>query len=291
MGKREDNYNKRRLRMSYITSVISISLVLFVIGLLGLVVLGGKKLGDYAKDNLKLQVFVKDSADSPAQIKSFMEKNNYAKTVDIITSNKALEEYQALMGENPMDILDANPLPTTLEITMTPNYANNDSMVKIETELKTYFASTIIDTHKDAPLIEDVNSNINKISIILLGVCIVLSLIMIALINNTIRLAIFSKRFVIKTMQLVGATGSFIKKPFIKTGVSQGIIASFISITCLGIICYWLYIKLPSIFTSEDILWIGIIASGIILLGVLISYISTSFAVQKFLKLKMDELY
>jgi len=188
-------------------------------------------------------------------------------------------------------LLDENPLPTTLEVTLKPEYANNEIIPQLESTILSNYPEDVAEVYKDVNLIEDVNVNINKISYILLGICVLLSLIMIALINNTIRLAIFSKRFLIKTMQLVGATGKFIRKPFIKAGMAQGLIGSLISTVALALIILWVRSALPQLFQSSDYMLFGGLILGVFLLGMIISYVSTRFAVQKFLRLKMDELY
>lgn len=293
MGKREDNYNRRRLRMAYITSVISVTLVLIVLGILGGVVISGKKLAEYAKENLKLQVFLNIGAAETKgeEVKEYIQSLEYVSNVRLITPEEALEEYKLKREEDPMLLLDENPLPTTLEVTLKPQYANNEVIPEIESNIMTQFPEDVAEVYKDATLINDVNVNINKVSIILLGVCLLLSLIMIALINNTIRLAIFSKRFLIKTMQLVGATKGFIRKPFIRTGTIQGLIGSAISSLVLAVIVIAINKSLPSLFKPEDFALLGGLILAIFMLGLGISYVSTRFAVQKFLRLKMDELY
>ncbi len=293
MGKREDSYNRRRLRMAYITSVFSITMVLLVLGILGGIIISGKKMAEYARQNLKLQVFLNIGAEATKaeEIKSYLESNQYIANVVLITPEEALADYKEKMKEDPMLLLDENPLPTTLEVTLKPEYANNEVIPELESAILSDYPDDIAEVYKDVNLIEDVNVNINKISYILLGICVLLSLIMIALINNTIRLAIFSKRFLIKTMQLVGATGKFIRKPFIKAGIAQGLIGSLISTIALAIIILSVKASLPQLFGSSDYVLFGGLIFGIFLLGMVISYASTRFAVQKFLRLKMDELY
>jgi len=279
--------------MAYITSVFSITMVLLVLGILGGIIISGKKMAEYARQNLKLQVFLNIGAEATKaeEIKSYLESNQYIANVVLITPEEALADYKEKMKEDPMLLLDENPLPTTLEVTLKPEYANNEVIPELESAILSDYPDDIAEVYKDVNLIEDVNVNINKISYILLGICVLLSLIMIALINNTIRLAIFSKRFLIKTMQLVGATGKFIRKPFIKAGIAQGLIGSLISTIALAIIILSVKASLPQLFGSSDYVLFGGLIFGIFLLGMVISYASTRFAVQKFLRLKMDELY
>lgn len=293
MGKREEGYNKRRLRIAYITSVFSVTMVLFVLGILGGVVIGGNKLAEYARQNLKLQVFLNigSTPERSEEIKSFILTSEYVADVRLISPEEALEEYKQKMEEDPMLLLDENPLPTTLEVSLKPQYANNKTIPEIEASIYAQYPDDVAEIFKDVHLINDVNANINKIGYVLLGICILLSVIMIALINNTIRLAIFSKRFLIKTMQLVGATAKFIRKPFIRSGTMQGLIGSLISSILLICIIVWVKSALPDLFNATDYALFGALILGIFLLGLAISYISTRFAVQKFLRLKMDELY
>jgi cell division transport system permease protein len=293
MGKREDNYNRRRLRMAYVTSVMSVTLVLLVLGILGGVVISGKKLAEYAKQNLKLQVLLNIGAEpgKAAEIKSYIESMDYVSTVVLITPEEALADYKQKYKEDPMVLLDENPLPFTLEVGLKPQFANNETIPEIESRILAQYPDEIAVIDKDVTLINDVNMNVDKISYALLGICILLSLIMIALINNTIRLAIFSKRFLIKTMQLVGATGKFIRKPFIVAGTTQGLIGSAISSLVLVCLIVWVKTALPELLTTHDYLLFGGLILGIFTMGLAISYISTRFAVQKFLRLKMDELY
>lgn len=293
MGKREDIYNKRRLRMAYITSIFSVTMVLFVLGVLGGILISGKKLAEYAKQNLKIQVFLNigSEQEKAEEIKSFILTNEYVSEVRLITPEEALEEYKQKNEEDPMLLLDENPLPMTLEVTLKPEYVNNKIISEIESVILGEYPDVVAEIYKDVNLINDVNVNIAKIGYILFGVCLLLSIIMIALINNTIRLAIFSKRFLIKTMQLVGATAKFIRKPFIRSGITQGLIGSVISSIALISIFFWVKTALPNLFNEADYLLFGGLILSIFLLGLLISYISTRFAVQKFLKLKMDELY
>ncbi len=279
--------------MAYITSVFSVTMVLFVLGILGGIILSGKKLAEHARQNLKLQVLLVYgiAPEKAAEIKAFIQANEYVADVLLISPEEGLAEYKERKEEDPTLLLGENPIPTTLEVTIKPQFANNEKIPEIEAAILAQYPDEVGEVYKDENLINEVNFNINRISYVLLGVCLLLSVIMIALINNTIRLAIFSKRFLIKTMQLVGATGKFIRQPFIRTGTIQGLIGSLISSIALVCILIWVKTAFPDIFKPEDYTLFGALILGIFALGMLISYISTRFAVQKFLRLKMDELY
>lgn len=294
MGKREDRYNRRRLRMAYFTSVLSIAMVLFVLGVLATITLSGHKLSGYMKEQLKLQVVMNYGVpeEDVEELRFMLEEAPYTRNATLISADDALQEFISERGENPMDVLDENPLPSSIELTLKPEYANTDSIQLIETSLMLAHGDQIFEVHKDEKMIDNVNGNIGKIRYGLLGVFALLTLVMIALINNTIRLAIYSKRFLIKTMQLVGATGSFIRRPFIYSGLLQGMVAGILSIIMLTAFSWWMVQQLPAaMFSVDDYASFGAIFLGILLAGLFISYISTFMAVRKFLRLKADALY
>jgi len=250
-------------------------------------------LAEQARQNLKLQVLMNlgTEQEKAEEVKTYVESLEAVSEVRLITPEDALLEYKGTHEDDPMSLLDENPLPYTLEVSLKSQFANNESIPEIESAILNQFPNDVAEVYKDVNLINDVNVNVNKISVVLLGICVVLSLIMIALINNTIRLAIFSKRFLIKTMQLVGATKGFIRKPFIRSGTTQGLIGSIISSIILGCIFLWISSAFPDLFEASDYLMLCGLIGGIFILGLLISYASTRLAVQKFLRLKMDELY
>ncbi len=293
MGKREETYNRRRLRVAYISSVFSITAVLFVIGILCTILFSANKISNFIKENLKITLLLQDnlSETDAMQLKNNISSAYYAKFVQLVSAEDALKDYRDATGENPLDILDENPLPASIAITLNAAYANNDSLALIEGELIAQHGDQIKEIQKDANLIESVNKNLTSIWYIFLALAGFLSLIMISLINHTIRLAIFSKRFLIKTMQLVGATNKFIKAPFLKSGLMQGFVAGIIASIGLIVVAYFLKEWLPGSFTANDFIIFGCIAILIILTGLIISYFSTSRAINKYLKLKLDELY
>lgn len=293
MGKKEESYNRRRLRVAYVSSIFSITAVLFVISILCTILFSANKISNFIKENIKITLLLQDniSETDAMQLKSNISAAPYAKMVELISAENALKDYISITGEDPMDILDENPLPSSISITLNASYANNDSLTHLEGELIAQYGSQIKEIQKDANLIESINKNLKTIWYIFLGLAIFLSIIMISLINHTIRLAIFSKRFTIKTMQLVGATSQFIRSPFVKSGVMQGFIGGILASIGLIIIAYFLKEWFPGMFGISDFIVFGFISIFIVLLGVCISFISTRKAINKYLKLKLDELY
>lgn len=293
MGKRADIYMRQRLRMAYIISVASIAMVLFVLGLIGLVVLSSHQISDYVKENLKLQIglITEISEEDAEDLRAQLQAQPYVKQVVLITPDQALEEFKQTWNEDPIEVLGFNPLGYTLELSLKADFTSVDSIRIIEARMMNDYADYIRGISKDETLIHEVNTNTRKIQIILAIVCLVLALMMVALINNTIRLAIYSKRFIIKTMQLVGATPGFIRRPFLINGLLQGLVAGFISVISLLFLVFVVAKKFLQGEAVFDSTILAVLLSAIVLAGITISYISTFFAVRKFLRIRIDELY
>lgn len=293
MGKREEQFNRRRLRMAYITSVVSITLVLFVLGLIGTILLSAGKLTTYVKENLKLQIGLNSETDAETaeEIRLGIQAKEFTKNAVLITPEEALEEFKKTWNEDPTIVLGFNPLGYTIELTLKAEYTDVESMNYIENTLLANYGEWIRGISKDENLIREVNANTQKIQWILLGISLLLGIIMVALINNTIRLAIYSKRFTIKTMQLVGATAAFIRKPFLVTGILQGLLASILSIFSLTVLIFYLSQRFDYSLEITDWAYLLVFFGLLTGLGIIISYLSTYLSVRKFLKLKVDELY
>lgn len=293
MGKKEERFNRRRLRMAYIISVVSITLVLFVLGLIGIILFSAEKLSTYVKENLKFQIGLNSEVDDEKaeDIRIGIQMREFTKSAILITPDEALKEFKKTWNEDPTAILGFNPLGYTIELTLKAEYTDVASMKKIESLLKSEYGEWIRGISKDENLIRDVNANIQKIQWILLGICLLLGIIMVALINNTIRLAIYSKRFTIKTMQLVGATAAFIRKPFLVSGILQGLFASLLAIIIQIAALVYVSHRFEYKLEKADWLYLFILFGSLITIGIIISYFSTYLSVRKFLKLKVDELY
>lgn len=291
MSKKEANITKRRLRSSYITSIISISLVLFLLGLLGLLVLNAKRLSDYVKENIGFSVILKENVKEVDVIllQKSLDASEYVKSTKYITKEEAAEELKQELGEDFVKFLGFNPLLASIEVHLYAQYANPDSIAKIEKGLKQY--DQIKEVFYQKSLVSLVNENIRKISLIILGFSGLLLLVAITLINSTIRLSVYSKRFIINTMQLVGATRGFIRRPFLYRSAGNGIFAAFLAMGFLTGILYAAQQEFREIISFQDIQIIGILFFCVLLFGIIINWISTFFAVSKYLRMKVDKLY
>jgi cell division transport system permease protein len=286
-----EKFNKRRLRSSYFTSVVSIALVLFIIGLLGVVMLNAKKISDNLKKNFSVMVVFKETA-SDTNILAWQTKINekewLSKSV-YISKQQAAEEFKDEVGEDFVEFLGFNPLPATLEINLKPAFTETEKIKEIEQELS---QNNLVDEVRyQEMIIAKINRNVRKVSLVLLVISGILAFISITLINNTIRLSIYSKRFIIKTMLLVGATRGFIRRPFVGKSLLQGLVGGVIAVIFLAAFVQAISAEIPELADLQDMQEFAIIAAGILLLGVVLSGISTYFAVNKYIKMKTDYLY
>ena len=291
MSTKNDKNRTLRFRNANLTATFSMSLVLFLVGLLTLTLFLARDMTRYVKENLNLSIVLSDEI-TPRQterIKKFLEKSDYAKSVELISKEQALQEHIQDLGENPEEFLGFNPLLASLEVKLNENYANTDSVAKIEKKLSKYKEIQKVSYQKD--MISMVNENIKKISIILLGIAAILMLISFALINNTVRLSIYSNRFLINTMKLVGATHWFIRKPYVRRSVLNGIIAAIIALGLLtGLVFYFQNeFGLQSQMITRDTELI--VAAVVIVLGILLTAISSYFAVGRYLRMRSDDMY
>lgn len=287
----EEKYNLRRLKTAYVTTVISISLVLFMLGLLALIVFHAKKISDYVKENIGFTVIIKDNVREASIIEyqKQLDLLNFVKTTEYITREQAAEELTKDLGEDFIGFLGYNPLLPSIDVRLKAEYANNDSIPVIEKKIVSN--SIVKEVYYQKSLVDLINKNLNRISVVILGFSVVLLIIAIALINNTIRLSIHAKRFLIKSMLLVGATQFFIRKPFVVKGIVQGLIGAGIALIVLFITLLIAMNNLPDIVNLQLLpVYFGIFI-GIILLAIAFSWVSTFFAVRKYIKMKTDDLY
>ncbi|MBA3987385.1 MAG: ABC transporter permease [Flavobacteriales bacterium] len=286
-----EKYQKRRLISSYFSVVISISLVLFLLGLLGLLVLNTKKVADHFKEQIALTIYLKDTAKEVEinQLQTSLALAEYTKTAEFVSKEQAAEEHSAAIGEDFMEFLGYNPLQNSIDVYLNADYVTPELIEEINTEISAKgFVDEVI---YDKPLIALLNDNVKKISFWILIISGIFTFIAVLLINSSIRLAVYSKRFIIKTMQMVGATKRFIRKPFILKSVRLGIIGAVLALIGMGIVLYYLNLTFPELQLLEDhLLLIGLFA-GILLMGIFITWLSTFFATQRFLNLRTDELY
>ncbi len=291
MSRKEEHFNRRRLNSSRITTIVSISLVLFAIGLVGLLVLHTQKLSDYVKENIGFTVYMNKNVKEAdiVQLQKELDAMEYVRSTTYISEEKAAENYQKELGVDFVQFIGYNPLHTSIEVHLKAQYALPVFFEQIDQQLK---KNPLVEEVKyQKSLVKDVNDNINKISAILLGFSLLLLMIAISLINNTIRLAVYSKRFLIKTMQLVGATEGFIRRPFLTISLIHGLISSFIAIIMLIGVISISRKEIPEIINLQSVDLFLMLFAFVIALGFVISLISTFFAVRKYLKIKVDYLY
>lgn len=291
MSKSGNKQTAKRLRTSYLTTIISISLVLFMLGILGLIILNAKQISDHVKENIGFSIILDKGVKQQEirHIKDRLDAEVYVKQTEFIDPDVAAEEFQEALGEDFVKFIGENPLLPSFDVKLHAAYANPDSLAQIEAQLMEN--SKIKEVFYQPDLVDAVNTNMKKISIYLLGFSGLLLLIAMALINNTIRLSIYSKRFVIKTMQLVGARHSFIRKPFVLRGIGNGIVAAFIAIGLIITFLYYLQKQFPELIDFKNVELYGALFIIVVILGIIISWISTNLAVRKYLRIETGDLY
>ena len=286
-----ENYNKRRLISSYFSVVLSIFLVLFLLGALGLFVINSKKITNDFKENIPMTVFFDNDANDSV-INAFdteMKNAKFIKDYAFVHKDSAAKNNVDIVGKDFMEFLGFNPLQNSFDIHLKGDYVIADSIKKIERNIrKNEMVSEII---YDKELVDMVNNNVTKISFWILIISAILTVVAMLLINSSLRLSVYSHRFTIKTMQMVGATKSFIRKPFIWTSIKLGLIGSALAILGLLGVVFYVDGLFPTLGIAKDYVSIGIVILGILLVGIIITSISTYFATQRFLNLKTDDLY
>ncbi|NLN24746.1 MAG: ABC transporter permease [Bacteroidetes bacterium] len=291
MSSSYERYQKRRLISSYFSVVISISLVLFLLGTLGLLVLNSKKVADYFKEQIAVSIFLKDSAKQVEidQLQQSLAMAEYTKSAVFVSKEEAATEHQQVLGENFIEYLGENPLQNSIDVHIRADFVTPEKMDEITTEIKS--KNFVDDVIYDKPLIAQLTENVQRISLWLLVISGVFLFIAVLLINSSIRLSIYSKRFTIKTMQMVGATKRFIRRPFVWKSVRLGIIGALIAMIGMGTVLYYLDQSFPQLqLLSDDMLLAGLFLF-ILLMGIFITWISTFIATQRFLNLRTDDLY
>ncbi len=281
----------RKLRSSYLTSVVSISLVLFMIGLVGLLILTSGQLSNYVKENINISVILKDNTKDidVKHLQKTLDASDYVKSTKFVSKDQAAKSFEKELGEDFTNFLGYNPLLSSIDVKLKADYANIDSLKIIEAKLLKN--TEVKEVFYQKSLIHLVNKNIKKISLIFLAFSALLFLISLTLINNTIRLSVYSKRLIINTMQLVGATRNFIRKPFLLKSIILGLISSIFAITLLSVLIYYFQREAYQIISFNNISIISILFLIVTIIGILISLISTYFSVNKYLRIKTQNLY
>ena len=287
----ENRLMRRRLANAYLSSIISISLVLLLVGVASLLLVNAKSVSDYFKENMQVSVMMKQSVsdDQALAFRKELEGERYIKTTVFVSKEQGRRELAEQLGEDFLDVFETSPIPVSIDVTLDANYVSSDSLEVVKTEISA--CPLVEEVVYQRSLVDALNANLSRISLVI-GVFIVLLLfISFVLINNTVRINVFAKRFTIHTMKLVGATRSFIRAPFLVQAAFQGIFASFIAIIALLIMLFFLrgeFRQLFEIFRLDLLLMVmGIVIAS----GLAICLISTWFVVNKLVSLKKDELY
>lgn len=291
MSSKFDSYQKRRLRSSYLSVIISIALVLFMVGVLGLVLLKSTKVANLFKEQVAMTLFLKDdlSSNNIENLRESLLKESFTREIVYITKEEAAKAYSKEIGEDFLKFLGDNPLKDGIDIYLKAEYVTPEKMLELEEKFQKN--AFVAEVSYDKPLIQLLTKNIQKIGFWLLALSSFFGLIAIILINSSIRLSIYSKRFNIKTMQMVGATKRFIRKPFIWQSIRLGILGAVIALVGLAVVVYYLDKEIPDLALLKDYITLSYLGCGVILVAFLITWLSTFFAAQRFLNLQTDELY
>ena len=291
MSRSFEKFQKRRLSSSYISAVVSIGLVLFLLGFLGLILINSKKVADHFKEQIALTIFLKDDARNVEidQLQQTIGLAPYTKNAVYVSKQQAAEEHSALIGENFMEFLGDNPLKNSIDVFLLAEFVTAEEIENIQNELLEN--SFVASVNYDKPLIVLLNDNIKKISFWALITSGVFLVIAIVLINNSIRLSVYAKRFTIKTMQLVGATKGFIRAPFVRQSILFGTFGALIALFGLFGVLWALNDYFPELDIVGDIEGHIGLAAFVLGAGIIISGLSTFFATRRFLNLRSDELY
>lgn len=286
-----ERYQRRKLISSYFFVVLSIALVLFLLGVLGLLVLNTKKLADHFKEQITISVYLKDNA-KPVEIDQLQKSlalADYTKSAEYVSKEDAAEQYSEDIGENFTEFLGYNPLKNSIDVNLKADFVSPQQIEEIATDIAA--KSYVDEVSYDKPLISLLSDNVRKISLGILIASAVFTFIAVLLINSSIRLSIYSKRFIIKTMQMVGATKVFIRKPFIWTNIKLGVFGAALALIALAVVLYYTNKNFPELNLFNDFVVLIVLFVSVLGLGVVISWVSTHFATQRFLNLRTDDLY
>lgn len=291
MGKSFEQYQKQKLISSYFSVALSIGLVLFLLGILGLLVLNTKKMADHFKEQITISVFLKDEAKESEvdQLQKNLLQAEHTKAAIYVSKEEAAEQHSEEIGEDFQDFLGYNPLKNSIDVQLKADFVTPEQIEQIAKNLSE--KSYVAEVSYDKPLVGLLTENVKKISLWILIASGIFTFIAFLLINSSIRLSIYSKRFIIKTMQMVGATKMFIRRPFIWTNVKLGMLGALLATAVLAGLLYYLDQNFPELALIEDLKTLGILFGALFLIGMLISLICTFFATQRFLNLRTDDLY
>lgn len=286
-----DKFQKRKLISSYFSVVLSIALVLFLLGLLGLLVINANKVANHFREQVTVTIYLKDTA-KDIEIKQ-LEKSlaiaDYVKSTNYVSKEQAAEILKAENGEDFMQFLGFNPLQNSIDINLKADFVTSEKLEEISKDALS--KNFVAEVSYDNDLVNLMNDNVKKISFWVLLLSGIFTLIAVLLINSSIRLSVYSKRFTIKTMQMVGATKRFIRWPFILNSIKLGIIGAIIALIGMGFVLYYIDKTFPELTLLTNQVYLIALFAGVFLLGILITWFSTFLATQRFLNLKTDQLY
>ena len=284
----EERFNKRRLISTYFSVVVSISLVLFLTGILGILLVNSKKVADHFKEQIVMTIYVKDSAKEIElkQLQKTLRLNTATKNVIFVSKEEAYKRHANEIGEDFMEFLGYNPLLNSIDVYFKANFLNPAMVSKLSKDIALY--SYVNEVVYDRPLLELLDENIKKITFWMLLASGLFIFVAVLLINSSIRLSIYSKRLIIKTMQLVGATKSFIRRPFIKTHLLMSTLGAIVAMSGMALVIYEMQKRFPELQIFDNPLEPALVFIGVFLLGLGITIISTFFATQRYLNLKSD---
>ena len=279
------------IKIQTLSVYISTTLVLLLLGIMGLLFIGGESASERIKESFKMTLVIDDKADdtSIANLQKFVDKKDYIQESKYISKEQALQEEAESLGYDPLELLGYNPYEAQIEVTLKNDYTNTDKMAEIEKDLKKNKLTSEVIYHKDN--IDKVNENINKIAMMLLLLLLLLTVISWSLIGNLVRLSIYSKRFILHTMKLVGATWGFIRKPFLLNNMCIGLVSGIIANTVLGTGIYMLQESSPEVASLLSMDKLAIVAAAVILFGVTICTLCAYLSVNRFLRMRNNDLY
>ncbi|WP_300023730.1 ABC transporter permease [uncultured Maribacter sp.] len=286
-----ENYQRRKLISSYFSVVLSIALVLFLLGILGLLVLNTKKMADRSKEQITISVFLKENTKEieVEQLQKTLAMSEYAKSSTYVSKEDAAKQHSEEIGEDFVDYLGYNPLKNSIDVKLNADFVTAEKVEEIANTLSE--KSFVDEVSYDRVLVSMVAKSVEQIGFWILVASAVFTFIAVLLINSSIRLSIYSKRFIIKTMQMVGATKTFIRRPFIWQNIKLGMIGAAIALLAIGGVVYYVNTNFQDLGLLDEPYIMMILFVSVFLLGILISFISTYFATQRFLNLRTDELY
>jgi cell division transport system permease protein len=287
----ENKMVRKTQRTSQVSTVLSISLVLFMLGLLALLMFHARRIADYVKENVELNVMILADADSSetAALQARIAGNTIVKSSTYTSREQAAEQLKADLGEDFVGFLGYNPLNASIDVRVKAEYADTISINEFIAGLKS--VRIVSEVNYQPSLVQEINRNLRTLTLIMLGFSALLFIVSVALINNTIRLSLYSKRLLIKSMLLVGATKGFIRKPFLARSFFNGIMGGIIALVLLVVVIYVVIQRLPELAQIQNYTVMGIIGGGLIVIGILLSLLCTLFAVNKYLRLRSEELF